>query len=66
MLSAMMIFVQMATVGFKVESPYVKREERKHHASDLKYQKFLDTVSGEASKRKTINVALFGVGRAGL
>ena len=55
----------MATASFKTESPYVKREERKHDSSDLKYQKFLDTVSGNVSSRKTITMALFGVGRAG-
>ncbi|XP_063678068.1 inositol 2-dehydrogenase-like [Bolinopsis microptera] len=55
----------MATVRFKTESPYVKREEREHDPSDLKYQKFLDTVSGSVSSRKPVTMALFGVGRAG-
>ena len=55
----------MATAGFKTESPFVKRDERTHDASDLKYQKFLDTVSGAVSNKKTVVMALFGVGRAG-
>ena len=55
----------MATAGFKTESPFVKRDERTHDASDLKYQKFLDTVSGAVSNKKTVVIALFGVGRAG-
>ena len=59
------VFRRMATVRFKAESPYAKRDERSHDSSDIKYQKFLDATSGNNVTRKTVSIAVFGVGRAG-
>lgn len=55
----------MATLQFKAESPYIRRDERKHDPTDFKYQAFLDNTAGVFSSRKTVSIALFGVGRAG-
>eukprot|EP00116_Pleurobrachia_bachei_P004294 sb/3464556/ len=56
---------EMATSCFKSESPYLKRDERQHHPSDVKYGMFLDQVQGNSTGCKPVNVALIGVGRAG-
>merc|ERR1711884_427249 len=55
---------KMATHKFIAESPYVGMEERSHHKSDFKYQKFLDSHN-TASNTQVKRVALFGAGRAG-
>eukprot|EP00116_Pleurobrachia_bachei_P010215 sb/3470477/ len=51
----------MATSCFKSDSPYLKRDARQHHPSDVKYGIFLDQVQGNSTGCKPVNVALIGV-----
>lgn len=56
----------MATHKFIAESPYIGIDERTHHASDYKYQKYLDNQRRDSLVVKSsVRVALFGIGRAG-
>jgi len=56
----------MATVSFKSESPFDKILTRKHNESDYKYEKYTNYISNNTgTPTKPVNLALFGLGRAG-
>jgi len=55
----------MATVQFKTTSPFAGREERTHDPSDFKYEKYSNFFSKDNSAVAPVNLALFGLGRAG-
>ena len=63
----------MATAKFKTESPYVKIDEREHHATDWRHTRYLKGLAlgdgakaeGQKATAKVVHLALFGLGRAG-
>ena len=56
----------MATKNFKTESPFEKILTRTHHESDFKYTNYTKYTSADAGvSTSPVNLALFGLGRAG-
>ncbi|XP_071540178.1 myo-inositol 2-dehydrogenase-like isoform X2 [Panulirus ornatus] len=64
----------MATTKYRAPSPYAK-DRQKAHVTDFKHQRYLESIGFDPSMKKdevliqedlkVINVALFGLGRAG-
>jgi len=54
----------MATLKYKANSPFGGINERKHHASDFKQERFVNSFAGTSSQAPVV-MALFGLGRAG-
>jgi len=55
----------MATLKFKTASPFEDNAGRSHHESDYKYQKYKESVSAKDKPDAPVNIAIFGLGRAG-
>jgi len=56
----------MATVTFKTESPFEKILTRKHNETDFKYERYTSYISSQVGvSTAPVNLALFGLGRAG-
>jgi len=55
----------MATLKFKAKSPFEENSARRHDVTDYKYQNYTENVSAQNKSGAPVNVAIFGLGRAG-